>query len=162
MDAGAVAVQVADKGGPGEGPHGGPGHGPGGWHHDHGPFGVLHGDLALTNDQFERLYSIKESTMDSLGPKKLELHTAFRNLMDSIGAGSQDTGKIKGLQDRIASLKSDISTIETGKLVSMSQVLTADQRTAIHLAMIKGSLGGWHHHGHHGGPGMHGPMHHGE
>lgn len=154
MDAGAVAVEVADKGGPGAGgPHGGPG----GWHHGGGgPFGLLHGDLALSNDQFEKLYSIKESTMDALGPKKLELHTAFRNLMDSVGAGNQDTGRIKSLQDKIASLKSDISTIETGKLVAMSQVLTADQRSAIHLAMIKGSMSGWHHHGgHHGPPRMH-------
>jgi Spy/CpxP family protein refolding chaperone len=160
MDAGAVSVQVADKGGPPGPPHGGPGGGPwhggpGGWHHG-GPFGMLHGDLALTNDQFQQLYSIKESTADSLGPKKLELHTAFRNLMDALGAGSQDSGKIKSLQDRIASLKSDISNQETGKLVQMSQVLTADQRNAIHMAMIKASLGGFHHHGgHHGPPGMH-------
>lgn len=154
MDAGNVNVQVADKGGPPGPPHGGPGrggpwHGPGEWHHS-GPFAVLRGDLALSNDQYQQLYSIKEATADSLGPKKLELHTTFRNLMDALGAGSQDTAKIKSLQDRVASLKSDITNLETGKLVQMSQVLTADQRSAIHMAMIKASLcGGMHHHGGH-------------
>ena len=156
LDAAPVSVEVADRGGPpGKGGEGGPGR-----HHGGGFGGALHGPLALSDDQFERLYSIKNATTDQAGPKKLELHTSFRNLMDALAAPNQDTGRIKSLQDRIASLKSDLSTLETGKLVQMSQVLTADQRSAIHIAMIRRSLGGHHHGGHgHGGPGARPGMH---
>lgn len=143
-----AAVQIAE-GGP---PHGGPG-GPGGhWGHGgrgHGPFGALQGALALTDDQYERLYAIKNDASDAMAPKKMALHQAFRGLMDSIGQGDQDSAKISRYQSQVASLKSDLSTAETNKLVKMSAVLTADQRKALRMAMIKASLSRHHGHGHH-------------
>jgi len=144
-----AAIQIAE-GGP---PHGGEG-GPGGhWGHEggrgHGPFGALQGSLAMTDDQYEKLYAIKNDASDAMAPKKQALHQAFRGLMESLGQADQDGAKISRYQSQIASLKSDLSTAETGKLVRMSQVLTADQRKALRMAMIKACMSHHHGHGHH-------------
>lgn len=161
-----AAAGVAD-GGPvliaaGPGGEGGPPAGAKRWHHDHdGPFAALEGPLALSDDQWERLWAIHGDSEDQVGPKKLALHTAMRHFMAAVGDSNQDTKKIKDLQNQIASLKADLSQAESSKLVAMSQVLTGDQRAAIHKMMIRHMLmHKWH--GHHGGPGgpEHGPMHH--
>jgi Spy/CpxP family protein refolding chaperone len=145
-----AAVQIAEGGPEHHGGEGGPG---GHWGHEggrgRGPFGALQGALALTDDQYEKLYAIKNDTSDATASKRMALHQSTRGLMESLGQADQDGAKISRLQSQIASLKSDLSTAETGKLVRMSQVLTADQRKALRMAMIKASL--CHHHGGHGG-----------
>lgn len=156
MDA-AFTQQIA------EGPGGGPG-GPGGRpmfarmggmmnQHMHGPLGMLTGANALTDDQYEKMYTIRNETMDAVAPKQLALRQAMRNLFDALAKADQDTARIKSLQSQIASLKADISSAELSKLVQMSQVLTADQRKAIHNGMIRRCVGssmmGHHHVGHH-------------
>jgi Spy/CpxP family protein refolding chaperone len=160
----AVALGGSDDGGPtliaagpGEGPPPGPGNH---WRHPGGgPFGMLQGPLALSDDQWEKLSSIHEDSMDQLGPKKLALHTAMRHFMQAVGDPNQDTKKIKDLQSQMASLRADISSAESNKIVAMSQVLTGDQRAAIHKMMIRHMLmHKWH--GGHGVP-EHGHEHEG-
>lgn len=165
---GEAGIEIAQ--GPGPGGPGGPGGPDGGWRgrggehgkgmcgpgggkgcpmgfgHHRGPFGILQGPLALTDDQYERLYSIKNSSSDAMAPKKTALREATRDLFDALSRDNQDSGKIKSLQSQIASLKADLSSAETNKLVQMSQVLTADQRKAMHMAMIKASLSGFGRH----------------
>jgi Spy/CpxP family protein refolding chaperone len=149
-----------DRDGP---PGGGPRlmfHRPGG--PPNGPFGTLTGPLALSDDQWEKLYQIREDSMEHMGPKMLQMHQTMHHLMDALASPDQDTKKIKDLQSQLASLRADMSSAETSKLVAMSQVLTADQRAAIHKAMIKhavmgGMMGGHGHMGGHGGP-PHPPM----
>jgi Spy/CpxP family protein refolding chaperone len=134
-------VQIA------EGPGGPPGHGPGGPggpHHWGGGMPWMHsplsGALALSDDQYEKLNSIKNSSADAMAPKHTQLHTAYRDLCESLGKQDIDTAKVKSLQAQIASLKSDMSMAETNKLVQMAQVLSGDQRHALHMAMVKGAL----------------------
>jgi len=147
-DMDAALTQIADAGGPAMMTHAGPMHaGP----QMHGPFGMLmHGPNALTDDQFEKMYAIRNETSDSVEPKKLALHQAMRNLFDSLSRPDQDTAKIKSLQSQIASLKSDISAAELNKMVQMSQVLTPEQRKAVRAGMIRGCVGGMMGHHHHG------------
>jgi Spy/CpxP family protein refolding chaperone len=110
---------------------------------------MLQGPLAMSDDQYEKLYAIKNDVSDSIAPKKVQLHQAMRNLMDSLGQADQDQTKIKGLQSQIAGLKSDISSAELSKMVRMSQVLTPEQRKTLHSAMIKMCvMRGMHGHGH--------------
>jgi Spy/CpxP family protein refolding chaperone len=159
-DMDSAFTQVADADGPGMhgGPHpgrpggwggpGGPG-GPGG--HMHGPFGMLmQGPNALTDDQFEKMYAIRNQTMDAVAPKKLALHQATRDLFDALSRPDQDTARIKSLQSQVTSLKSDISSAELSKMVQMSQVLTPEQRKAVRTGMIRGCVGGMMGHHHHG------------
>jgi len=121
-------------------------------HEGGGPSGALQGPLALTDDQWDKLWSIHEESQDQLGPKMFQLHTTMRHLMDALSDSNQDSKKIKDMQSQIASLKAEISSTETGKMVAMSQVLTPDQRTAIHKMMIRHMLMHKWHHGP-GGPG---------
>ena len=68
-----VAEPAVGAGGPMGGPMGGPAHHE--WHKGHhGPWGVLEGPLALTTDQYELLYSLKNQAADANGPKMVQLH----------------------------------------------------------------------------------------
>jgi len=137
-----VGLMAAGDGGERVG--GGPGH----WNNGKGGFFGLQGALALSDDQVLKMYAIKNDSEDTIAPKKLALHQATRGLMDALGANEQDSAVIKKYQGQVASLKSDISMAETNKLIQLSQVLTADQRHAIRMAMIRGHMmGGWAHHG---------------
>jgi Spy/CpxP family protein refolding chaperone len=143
-----AAVRLADRPG---GPAGGGPEGPGGFGHwgampwmHHGGLGPLSGPLALSDDQYEKLNSIKNGVSDAIAPKKLQLHQAFRELLEALGKPDQDMGKVKSLQNQISQLKAETSMAETSKLVQMSQVLTADQRHALRMAMIKASICGPH------------------
>jgi Spy/CpxP family protein refolding chaperone len=114
---------------------------------------MLTGPLALTDDQWEKLYQIQEDSRESMAPKMLQMHTAMHHLMDALASPNQDTKKIKDLQSQLASLHADMCAAHTSKLVAMSQVLTADQRAAIHKGMIKHAVMGGMMQGHMGGPG---------
>src|ERR1700733_13635164 len=91
---GGPVLDVADPAAGAGGPAGGPPH-MGGWHHGghHGPFGALQGPLALTSDQYERLYSLKNQSMDANGSKMLQLHQLHRQLRDSLASADFDPKK---------------------------------------------------------------------
>lgn len=143
------AAEIADAG-PGGHEHGGA------WHHH----GILEGNLAVTDDQVEKLNSIHENYMESIGPKMLALHTAMHHIMDELGSTSIDTAKVKDLQSTVVSLKGDIARMQGDKLLAVANVFTPDQRHALREAMLRRKvgmmIGGHGHgmHGHHGGGGM--------
>jgi Spy/CpxP family protein refolding chaperone len=136
----------------------GPGGGPGG---EHGRFGKMHhagplsGANALTDDQFEKLYALRNAYMNAVGSKMPELGRLGRELKEALLASDIDTGKVNGITSRMSAIKSDISAAKTARLVGSAQVLTADQRKALRTAMVHHSamsglpgMGGGHH-GHH-------------
>src|SRR4029453_8264497 len=97
IDAGPFALGPMGPLGPGPGrmgrcPMGGSG-GAG------GPFGFLQGDLALTDDQFEKLYQLKNQFLDKAGPKMLALKTSEREMRDLMTRPAVDKAKIKALQN---------------------------------------------------------------
>jgi len=124
--------------------HGGPG-GPGG-HGEHGCFSEAN---KLSDDQYERLYAIKEDLMDQMGAKMVQCKSLGRKLKDTLSAANIDTKQAQDLTSKIASLKADMTAAKLDSLVKMAQVLTPEQRKELHLKMIKHSLGGHGKHGHH-------------
>lgn len=130
------------RGGPPGGPgHGGPGRGGG------CPLSMLDGENAVTDDQYEKLYDLKNRTMDQVGPKMLELCTASRHLKDVLTQETIDEKSAKKLQGQITALKADLEGIKLNSKMEMMQVLTGAQRKELRKAMIKGpggrgSLGG--------------------
>jgi Spy/CpxP family protein refolding chaperone len=160
---GGPELALGPDGGP---PDGGPGGPPGGHHmhgmhgmHGHGmpgmggcgggPFGALQGPLAISDDQFERLYGIKTQFDDSMGPKKAQMHTLGRKLRDALCAADLDAANVKSLQSQMSGLMSDIGKMHSDKMLAYAQVLTPDQRKAIRQHMIRASLGGEMMHGPH-------------
>ena len=149
---------VGAGGPPPDGPHpGGPPHPE--WHkgggHHHGPFGALRGNLALTTDQYEKLYSIKNQFSDANGPKMLKLHQLHRQLKESLASADFDAKRSSDIASSIASVKADLDKSHMERMIACAGVLTSDQRKALHDEMIKHEAMGGMHHGH-GGHGFHG------
>jgi Spy/CpxP family protein refolding chaperone len=131
--------------------HGGPG---GGEHHHHG-FSEAN---KMTDDQYERMYAIREDVQDQMGLKMAQERILHRKLKDTLSAASIDTKQAQDLANKITALKSDMTQMRLDSMIKMAQVLTPDQRKELHLMMIKGHHlhgGGGHHHWGQGGPGGH-------
>jgi len=136
--------------------------GKGGWHHE----GPLSGANRLTDDQCEKLYSLHNQFLDSQGPKMAKLGALHRQLKDSLASADFNAKRSADLGAQINALKSEIDAAKMDRLIASAQVLTSDQRRALHehmirhAAMLPGLAGpiGFGHHGHEGHGGEH---HHG-
>ncbi len=119
---------------------GGPGGPGGGWGHRGGPCPalMLEGENAITDDQYEKLYELKNRTLDQMGQKVLDLKTAERHLRDTLSQENIDEKAAKKLQSQIISLKSDIEGIKLDSKLSMMQIFTAAQRKEMRKSMIQG------------------------
>ncbi|HEY9714640.1 MAG TPA: periplasmic heavy metal sensor [Chroococcales cyanobacterium] len=162
------ASATVSEAGPNDEPGGPPPPGEHGFHHHgfHHPH-ILTGALALTDDQYQRFYDLKQSYLDAVGPRVLQKRTLERHLKNELIATDIDTKKVKDIERDLNSVKADLANQRIDHLIAMSQILTPDQRKAIHTAIIKhgfamhamGCEGGMH--GHHGMK-HHGFHHHGQ
>ncbi|MBX3074673.1 Spy/CpxP family protein refolding chaperone [Candidatus Obscuribacterales bacterium] len=102
------------------------------------PLNMLEGENAVTSEQYEKLYSLKNSVLDARGPKMLELMTAKRHLRDELTRESIDEKAVKKLQNQIASAKSELTNLEMDSKLQMMQILTGAQRKELRKAMVEG------------------------
>lgn len=109
--------------------------------------------LDLTDAQKEKLYTMKNSLKDNLGPKKLELAKSQRELKDLLTKPSIDRSAIMSAQGKINDLKASISNLMIAFKADFAETLTAEQRQKLRFAP---SFGG-HRQFRHGGPGHGGP-----
>lgn len=142
-----IAVGVQGPGGHEAGPEGGHGH------HHHGPLSALKGNLALSDDQYEKLYSLRNQFLDQVATKAVELGTLHRKMKDALTSPNLDAKAVADMGARINALKSDIAAAKLNRLIASAQVLTPEQRKAIHDQMVHrsveslGEMGhGMHHH----------------
>ncbi|CAN5136203.1 hypothetical protein BH11CYA1_BH11CYA1_47860 [soil metagenome] len=137
----------------------------------------LKGDVAVTDDQYEKLYQLRGDFMDKFAPKMLEVMTLKRHLKDVLTSADIDTAKANDLKKQMASAVEDLANLKIENEIATMKVYTPEQRKHLRLAVMKcPGLRGWGHHmgGHggsmggmrgHGGPmsGHHKPMgEHGE
>ncbi|MBX9694643.1 MAG: periplasmic heavy metal sensor, partial [Cyanobacteria bacterium] len=126
------SIAPRPPGGPEGGGPGGPG-GPGGRGHC-GPMGCLSGENALTDEQRERMYQLKNKMLDEMGPKMAQYSSAKRHLRDVLTQESIDSKEADRLQKQIIALKTDMETMKLSSKAEMAQVLTGSQRKAIRQA----------------------------
>lgn len=111
------------------------------------PLNLLDGPNALSDDQYQKLYDIKGQFITTVVPKGLNMYGLIRKMQDLLTAPSLDTPAVRDLEKQISSGTSDISMTVMDSLVSVSQVLTPDQRKELHKRLIQAEVGGgWHHH----------------
>ena len=79
-----------------------------------------------------------------------------RQMKDAITSATMDPKTVTAIGSQIISIKSDIETAKLENRVASAQVLTADQRKAIHERMIRHEAGEMEEHGKWG---KHGGMH---
>lgn len=99
---------------------------------------VLDGDNAITDEQRESLYKLKNQLLDEIGPKCLAYASQKRALKDAMTQSELSEKSIQKMIDSIASLKSDMTRIKLSYKLKAAQVFTPEQRKALHMAMIKG------------------------
>jgi Spy/CpxP family protein refolding chaperone len=101
-------------------------------------------NLNLTDDQYEKLYSIKRETMGQMAGKMGNMATLHMDLKDALLQADLDKSKIQSVQDKINALKTDMANMRLNQHISMLNVLTPEQRKELRLAMIKSSASDGH------------------
>ena len=71
----------------------------------------------------------------------VEYQSLKRQLKDVLTQADIDSKKASSLQDKIGSAKADLTKTYVGAKIDMMKILTADQRKALRLAMVKGPSG---------------------
>lgn len=114
-----------------------------------GPFGFLQGDFALTDEQYEKLYNLRNQFLDQAGPKFLALKEAERDLRDQMTKPQLDRNKLKEIQSKINKDKADLANLKLDKKMNALEVLTEEQRKEIRRQAVRGGFG-MRARGHHG------------
>lgn len=112
--------------------------------HGCGISSVLSGENAITDEQYEKYYQLKMKMMDEMGPLKVELMSKKRHLRDLLTREEIDTKEVKKMNDRVASLKKEMTAMKLDYKLQMAQVLTGAQRQELRKAMLK-HKGGYGH-----------------
>lgn len=113
-----------------------------GRHHHHCPLDALTGANALSDEQYQKLYDIKGQFIASVVPKGLNMYMLCRQMKDLMTEADVDTKAVKSLERQISSATSELSMTVMDSIVAADQVLTPEQRKALHLRMIRSTLGG--------------------
>ncbi len=87
--------------------------------------------LNLTDEQLEKIHDMKNKLADTLGPKRLELQSAQRQLKDMITKPTLDRKAITQTQDKINGLRADIANLSLAFKMDVSEQLTDDQKKQI-------------------------------
>jgi Spy/CpxP family protein refolding chaperone len=122
----------------------------------------LKGDVAVTNEQYEKLHQLKGAFMDKMGSKLVELFSLKRQLKDVLTNADIDSSKANDLKNRIAANVQDMANLKIENEIATMNVYTSEQRRHLREAMLKcPAIGGWGGMGmgmgmgmHKGGPGM--------
>jgi len=107
-----------------------------------GPFGFLQGDLALTDDQFEKLYTLRNQFLDKAGPKMLALKDSERDMRDLMTRATVDKAKVKALQNTINESKAALANLRLDHKLNTLDVLTEEQRKELRRRFIQGGCPG--------------------
>lgn len=123
--------------------------------------GGMRGGLELTDEQKEKVYTMKNKLLDDVGPKKLEVQKLQRQLRDLLTKDSIDRKAIEATQDKINALRTDLSNTNLAFKMDLNEMLTPEQRQKIRFRGPGRKMGGHRHHGRgHGraeAPGRQGP-----
>lgn len=113
--------------------------------------------LGVTDEQLEKLVSLRNQFKDNSFSVKHELSSNIRKLADLLSQPKVDRQEIMTVQDKINSLRTNLSNARLAFLMDASDVLTADQKKLVRHKMLihqlMGFAGGPGRHGHHGFPG---------
>jgi len=108
--------------------------------------------IDLSDEQIEKIHSLKNQYLDAVGPKMVEIASKKRKLRDVLLSTDVDSAKAKSLQEEINSLKAEVSNLKLENKIACLNVLTPEQRKSIRERAFR-----FHGHRPHGfGPG-HGP-----
>ena len=92
--------------------------------------------MGLSDEQMEKLVSLKSEYMVKTAPQKAELMSDMKQMMLLMTAPSLDKQAIMSLHDKMSSIKSDLCTARVNHMISAMEVLTSKQRSDMHHHML--------------------------
>lgn len=135
--AGATVTPTSTEGGPGM-------CGPRMHHSRHGGFSKR---LNLSDDQLEKIASLKNDFRTSTATQKAQLKSLNFELKSLLLQPTVDKSKAMALEGNINSLKSDLANKRLSFKIDMLAVLTEDQKKELkHMMLAKQAFGGRIHH----------------
>jgi Spy/CpxP family protein refolding chaperone len=119
--------------------------------------------MSLSDEQLEKMAALKDQYMLNTAGKKAELKALFHQMGSLLSQPAIDRQKISAVHERMTALKNDLSNARLAYIMDKAEVLTPEQRKALHHKMLMHQVighGRWHHHfggccghGHGHGPG---------
>lgn len=97
----------------------------------------LKGDVAVTDDQYEKLYQLRGDFMDKFAPKMLEVMTVKRHLKDALTSADIDNSKVNDLKKQMTSAVQDLANMKIDNEIATMKVYTPEQRKHLRTAMMK-------------------------
>ncbi len=103
-------------------------------------------DMSLTDEQLEKIHSLRTSFQEGTGKKMLELKSLQRQLKDLFLQDKVDRAKASDLQSKISAIKNDISATKLTMRLDSYDVLTSEQKQKLrHKALQRQAFGGGKH-----------------
>jgi len=108
--------------------------------HHHGTFTSLKGDYALSNEQLEKLYTIKGQAREEAQPKVADLKSTEKKMRDLLTQPSVDKGQVLSLESQINSDKAALGNLRVETKLNQLSVLTDPQRQELRREFVKRSV----------------------
>ena len=102
------------------------------------PFEQLKGNLALTDDQHQQIYKIECKYLAQIDPLLAQLKASARQLNALMTAPQLAPDQVRTLQAQINQQRDAIANLFAEQQIASMQALSADQRSGLSVAMIKG------------------------
>lgn len=98
-------------------------------------FSSLTGPLALTADQKSKIEALKTASKSQIQPLREQLKASKQQLRSLMSASSIDRSAAESLFDQIQSQENSIKKIRFNNMLSMTSILTPEQRAEIKTQM---------------------------
>jgi Spy/CpxP family protein refolding chaperone len=93
--------------------------------------------LKFTDDQLERMHTIRSKFEDSRGARAVEIHKLHRQIFDSLNTSSPDKAAIMALQGKINALEADQANERVQMMMDTHQILTPEQRQVMRHHLLE-------------------------
>ena len=105
-----------------------------------GPGAFLRG-LDLSDEQVERIAELKQKSFSKAAHSKIDLIELYKQLFKELGNATIDRNNVNALTQKIKEQKSQLIDLMIGNMVSLAEVLTAEQRKKARTNKIRHFLG---------------------
>jgi Spy/CpxP family protein refolding chaperone len=93
--------------------------------------------LKFTDDQLERMHTIRSKFEDSRGARAVEIHKLHRQIFDSLSTSTPDKSAIMALQGKINALEADQANERIQMMIDTHEILTPEQRQAMRHHLLE-------------------------
>jgi Spy/CpxP family protein refolding chaperone len=93
--------------------------------------------LKFSDDQLERMHTIRAKFEDSRGARALEIHKLHRQIFDSLNTSTPDKAAIMATQGKINALESEQANERVQMMMDTHEILTPEQRQIMRRHLLE-------------------------